>query len=200
MVVKLCVLALDYDGTTAVNDTVDSGVRSAIADARSRRIAVVLVTGRRLADLQRVVGDLHFVDAVMAENGAALHLPGSGHSTTLAPAPSTTLLEDLTSRGVAHIPGECLVEAGAEHAHSVLDGIWSRERPLSILFNRGRLMVLPQAISMATGLREALKTLRLSLCCTRYSMPNPASSSVSRTSITRNNSSTPTLFSRHSPC
>ena len=160
---KLCVLALDYDGTSAVNDTMDAAVRSAIADARSRRIAVVLVTGRRLADLRRVAGDLHFVDAVVAENGAVLHLPGSGYSTTLAPAPSATLLENLTGRGVAHVAGECLVEAGAEHAHSVLDVIRSRELPLSILFNRGRLMVLPQAISKATGLREALKILRLSL-------------------------------------
>lgn len=157
------VLALDYDGTTAVNDTMDSGVRRAIADARSRRIAVVLVTGRRLADLRRAAGDLHFVDAVVAENGAVLHLPGSGYSTTLGPPPSTALLADLTSRGVAPTPGECLVEAAAEHAHSVLDVIRSRELPLSILFNRGRLMVLPQAISKATGLREALKILRLSL-------------------------------------
>lgn len=160
---RLCVLALDYDGTTAVNDTMDSGVRSAIADARSRNISVVLVTGRRLADLQRVAGDLHFVDAVVAENGAVLHLPGSGYSTTLAPPPSATLLQELTSRGVPHVPGECLVEAGAEHAHTVLDAIRSRELPLSILFNRGRLMVLPQAISKATGLREVLTILRLSL-------------------------------------
>ena len=78
---KLCVLALDYDGTTAINDTMDSGIR---------------------------------------------------------------------------VAGECLVEAGAEHAHSVLDTIRARELPLSILFNRGRLMVLPQAITKATGLREAL--------------------------------------------
>ena len=159
---KLCVLALDYDGTTAVNDTMDSGVRSAIADARSRRIAVILVTGRRLADLQRVAGDLHFVDAVVAENGAVLYLPASGYSTTLGPPPSTTLLKDLTRRGVTHVPGECLVEASADDAHSVLDVIRSRELPLSILFNRGRLMVLPQAISKSTGLRETLKTLRLS--------------------------------------
>lgn len=162
MVVKLCVLALDYDGTTAVNDTMDSGVRSAITDARSRRIAVILVTGRRLADLQRVAGDLHFVDAVVAENGAVLHLPGSGYSSVLAPPPSGPLLEELANRGVPHTPGECLVEAAAEHAHGILDAIRSRELPLSILFNRGRLMVLPQAISKATGLREVLTILRLS--------------------------------------
>ena len=160
---KLCVLALDYDGTTAVNDTMDSGVRSVIAEARARRIAVILVTGRRLADLQRVAGDLHFVDAVVAENGAMLHLPGSGYSTALARPPSESLLEELVRRGVPHVPGDCLVEASAEHAHSVLDAIRSRELPLAILFNRGRLMALPQGISKATGLREMLTILRLSL-------------------------------------
>src|SRR5688572_29327880 len=141
----------------------DSGVRSAIAEARSRGIAVALVTGRRLADLQRVAGDLHFVDAVVAENGAVLHLPGSGYSTTLGPPPSDILLQELIGRGVPHVPGECLVEAAAEHAHQVLDAIRARELPLAILFNRGRLMVLPQAISKATGLREVLTILRLSL-------------------------------------
>jgi hydroxymethylpyrimidine pyrophosphatase-like HAD family hydrolase len=161
--VKLCVLALDYDGTTAANDTMGSEMRSVIADARARRIGVVLVTGRRLADLQRVAGDLHFLDAVVAENGAVLHLPGSGYSTTLGPPPSAILLQELIARGVPHVAGECLVEAAAEHAHHILDAIRSRELPLAILFNRGRLMVLPQAISKATGLREMLDILRLSL-------------------------------------
>lgn len=160
---KLCVLALDYDGTTAVNDTMNPDVRDAIAEARSRKIAVALVTGRRLADLQRVAGDLHFVDAVVAENGAVLHLPGSGYSSTLAPPPSEILVQELIARGVPHARGACLVEAAAEHAHQVLDAIRSRELPLAILFNRSRLMVLPQAISKATGLRETLTILRLSL-------------------------------------
>lgn len=159
---KFCVLALDYDGTTAVDDRMDSGVRSAIADARARRIVVVLVTGRRLSDLQRVAGDLHFVDAVVAENGGVLHVPGSGYSKTLGPAVSESLLQELASRGVPHVPGVCLVEASAEHAHRVLDAIRSRELPLTIHFNRGRLMVVPQAISKATGLQEALTILRLS--------------------------------------
>jgi hydroxymethylpyrimidine pyrophosphatase-like HAD family hydrolase len=129
--VKLCVLALDYDGTTAANDTMGSEMRSVIADARARRIGVVLVTGRRLADLQRVAGDLHFLDAVVAENGAVLHLPGSGYSTTLGPPPSAILLQELIARGVPHVAGECLVEAAAEHAHHILDAIRSRELPLA---------------------------------------------------------------------
>jgi hydroxymethylpyrimidine pyrophosphatase-like HAD family hydrolase len=64
---------------------------------------------------------------------------------------------------VPHVAGDCLVEAGAEHAHGVLDAIRSRELPLAILFNRGRLMVLSEAVSKATGLRQVLTILRLSL-------------------------------------
>lgn len=160
---KVSVLALDYDGTVAVNDTIDPGVRAAIAEARARHISIVLVTGRRLDELRRVAGDLHFLDAVVAENGAVIHLPASGYSTTLAPPPSQALIQELIRRGVPHAAGECVVETGAEHGHAVLETIRTRELPLSILFNRSRLMVLPQAVSKGTGLREALDILRLSL-------------------------------------
>jgi hydroxymethylpyrimidine pyrophosphatase-like HAD family hydrolase len=159
---KLSTLALDYDGTSATDDVMDSGVRAAIADARSRHIFVILVTGRRIVDLRRVAGDLHFLDAVVAENGAVLYLPLSGYSTTLAPPPVPALVQELTRRGINHAVGECLVEASAVDAHAILDAIRSRELPLSIHFNRGRLMVLPQAISKATGLGEALTILGLS--------------------------------------
>jgi hydroxymethylpyrimidine pyrophosphatase-like HAD family hydrolase len=160
--VKLCVLAVDYDGTSATNDVMDPGVRLAIADARARRIVVIVVTGRRLTDLRRVAGGLHFLDAVVAENGAVFHLPESGYSAVLGPPPVPALLPELTRRRILHAAGECLVEASAADAQDVLDAIRSLELPLSIHFNRGRLMVLPQAISKATGLREALTILRLS--------------------------------------
>ena len=76
---KLSVLALDYDGTIANGDTLHASVREAIAAARARGILVVLVTGRILDALRRVAGDLHFVDGVIAENGAVVHFPDSGH-------------------------------------------------------------------------------------------------------------------------
>jgi len=66
---KFSVLALDYDGTIAHDGKLDSDVRAAIGEVRSRGIAVVLVTGRILSDLRSVAGDLDFVDAVVAENG-----------------------------------------------------------------------------------------------------------------------------------
>jgi hydroxymethylpyrimidine pyrophosphatase-like HAD family hydrolase len=74
---KLSVVALDFDGTIARGDTLDPSVRQAIAIARTAGITVLLVTGRILEDLRRVAGELHFVDGVIAENGAVVHFPGS---------------------------------------------------------------------------------------------------------------------------
>lgn len=156
------VLALDYDGTIAQGGKLHPGVRTAIDDARAKGIAVVLVTGRILEDLRREAGDLKFLDAVVGENGAVLAFPGAGRSMTLAPPPLASFLEELGRRGIPAVAGECVVEADATLAPRILDVIRERELPLVILFNRGRLMVLPQAVSKATGLREALFALRLS--------------------------------------
>lgn len=54
------------------------------------------------------------------------------------------------------------MEADAIFASRILAVIRDLELPLVLLFNRGRLRVLPQAISKATGLRHALIVLRLS--------------------------------------
>ncbi len=59
--------------------------------------------------------------------------------------------------------GETVVEAEASTALSVLDSLRKLEQPLILAFNRGRLMVLPQAVGKSTGLRQALFALRLSI-------------------------------------
>ena len=80
---KLAAIALDYDGTIAIDGAFDASARDAIGAARRHGIAVVLVTGRRLSDLQRVAGDLHCFDAVVCENGAVLEFPASGRHVTI---------------------------------------------------------------------------------------------------------------------
>jgi HAD superfamily hydrolase (TIGR01484 family) len=59
--VNLGVIALDYDGTIAEHGRLSPAVRTAIAQARERDIAVVLVTGRILDELRQVACDLRFV-------------------------------------------------------------------------------------------------------------------------------------------
>jgi hydroxymethylpyrimidine pyrophosphatase-like HAD family hydrolase len=160
--VKFLILALDYDGTIARDGVLDPEVRKAIAELRGRGIVVLLVTGRIIEDLRRVAGDLHFVDGVVGENGAVIEFPGSGYSTSLAQPPPTSLLNELRKQGIPHSVGQSVIEADAGEAQRILAVVQRLEVPMILAFNRGSVMVLPQAVSKATGLREALTILRLS--------------------------------------
>jgi hydroxymethylpyrimidine pyrophosphatase-like HAD family hydrolase len=160
--VKLAVLALDYDGTVARADALDPSVRAAIAAARTRGIVVLLVTGRILDQLRRVAGDLHFVDGVVAENGAVIHFPTSGRTSALAPSVPDTFLAELRRLAIPFAAGQCLVDADANDAPRLLEVIRRLELPLVLMFNRGRVMVSSQGVSKATGLQVMLQTLRLS--------------------------------------
>jgi hypothetical protein len=160
--VKFLVLALDFDGTIAKDDVIDPDVRKAIAELRAQGIVVILVTGRILDDLRRVAGELHFVDAVVGENGAVIEFPDSGYSAVLGQPFPPILLTELRQQGIPHAAGRSLVDADARDAPRILAILQRLELPLVLVFNRGRVMLLPQAVSKATGLREALAILRLS--------------------------------------
>jgi hypothetical protein len=160
---KLSAIALDYDGTIAVNGQLDPSVRSAIGDVRDRGIPVLLVTGRRLDDLRRAAGDLACFDVIVAENGAVVDFPQRGRHVVLGHAPPPAFLAELGRRGIACDVGEALVEADATTSSALIETIHALQMPLVLTFNRGRVMALPQAIGKSTGLRHALTTLRLSL-------------------------------------
>jgi hydroxymethylpyrimidine pyrophosphatase-like HAD family hydrolase len=159
---KFGVLALDYDGTIAIDGSLDPHVRAAIVEARAAGVVVLLVTGRILDDLRRVTGDLRFVDAVVAENGAVVVYPATGHSMVLGSPPPSPFVDQLRQRQIEITVGACVVEAQASDAHRVLTVVREMELPLVLLFNRSRLMILPETVSKAAGLREALAGLRLS--------------------------------------
>ena len=158
---KFSVLALDYDGTIAREGVLDPEVRAAIAEVQAQGITVVIVSGRVLSDLKHAAGDLGCVDAVIAENGAVLCFR-NGYSRLLGQPPPEIFLAELKRRGIAFSTGQCIVEADASFAQSILAVIREFELPLVLQFNRSRLMVLPQSISKATGLRAALRAFRLS--------------------------------------
>ena len=151
------VLALDYDGTIALDGVLDPDVRRAIGEARSGGIVVLIVTGRKVSDLKSLVGDIGFVDAVVAENGAVIALP-DGQAQLLAAPPPPSFVRELGKEGIPFSVGQCVVEADATWAHEILTLIQRLELPLVLLFNRGRLMVLPQAVSKSVGLRREKPT------------------------------------------
>jgi hydroxymethylpyrimidine pyrophosphatase-like HAD family hydrolase len=160
---KFAALALDYDGTIAVDGRFHPAVREAIGEARRQGVVVLLVTGRRLSELRLVVGDLTCFDAIVGENGAVLEFPSSTRLIRLGRPPRKDVVREIERAGVEISVGESVIEAAAEAAPKILEVIHRLEQPLVIIFNRDRLMVLPQAISKSTGLREALFALRLSI-------------------------------------
>jgi hypothetical protein len=96
---KFGVLALDYDGTIARDGAPDPDVKAVIMEAPGREIVVILVTGRILSELRRAAGDLEFVDAVVAENGAVLAFP-NGQSRLIGHLPPQVFLDELRRRGI----------------------------------------------------------------------------------------------------
>jgi hypothetical protein len=158
---KLRALALDYDGTIAQDGVLNPQVKEAIAEVRTRGLRVVLVTGRVLSELRRAAGDLNFVDAVVAENGAVLAFP-NGYSRLVGKAAPQELLDEFRRRRIEFTAGQCVLEADAGFAAEILAVIRELQLPFVLLFNRSRLMVLPQGVSKSVGLRHALTVLHLS--------------------------------------
>ncbi len=155
-------IAIDYDGTVATNGVLHPKVREAIREVRNTGLLVIIATGRILRELRRVAGDLSFVDAVVAENGAVI-LMSNGHRRMLAPPPFPVLLNELSNRGIEFVVGRCLVDLDAEHANTVVSILKELELPLALSFNRNRIMILPQSISKSSGLREILNVLGTSV-------------------------------------
>lgn len=140
----------------------DGDVRSVLVEARATGIVLLLVTGRIRADLERHLDEPELFDCIVAENGAVLFFPDVARSVRLGSPPAPVFLDEMRRREIPFLAGECVVEIDAAHARDTLDVIRDLELPLVLAFNRGRAMVLPQATSKSTGLREALRALRRS--------------------------------------
>jgi hydroxymethylpyrimidine pyrophosphatase-like HAD family hydrolase len=160
--VKLSAFALDFDGTLTFNGRLPSSVAEAITDARRRGVVMVLATGRRLDDLHACAGELSLFDAIVGENGAVLEFPSRGRRVVLGHPPPPAFLDELKRRGVPFVVGSSIVETDGGAASVVLDVLHRLQLPLMLAFNRGRLMVLPPAVAKSTGLREALRSIRVS--------------------------------------
>src|SRR6516225_6301063 len=93
-------LAADYDGTLATLGEVRGATLDALRRLKASGRWLLLVTGRRLPDLERVFGEVNIFDAVVAENGALLALPRRAEVRRLAPGPPPLFLEDLGRRRV----------------------------------------------------------------------------------------------------
>jgi len=156
------VLCSDYDGTLAHHGELLDRTARALERLRASGRRIVLVTGRRLDDLQSVCGRLDLFDYVVAENGALLYRPATGEECSLAQPPPDHFIETLKARGIDRIAeGRVIVATWEPYETIVLEAIRDLGLELQVIFNKGAVMVLPSGISKATGLAVALERLQI---------------------------------------
>ena len=156
-------LATDYDGTIADDGVVDKPTLAALERLRGGARRLILVTGRDLTNLQRVMPRLDLFDLVVAENGALLYDPANHEVQALGDAPPLAFVERLRELGVAPLwLGRVIVATWEPNERKVLSAIHDLGLNLQITFNKGAVMVLPVGVTKASGLRGALAQLGLS--------------------------------------
>lgn len=156
-------LATDYDGTIAHHGILDEPTAAALRRLRDAGVRVLLVTGREMRDFPGVGLDIHLFDAIVAENGGVLVFPQTNETRLLGDAPKPEFIEALHRRGVGPISvGACIVATWEPHEHAVMETIKEQALELSVIFNKGAVMILPSGVNKASGLAAALEVMKLS--------------------------------------
>jgi hydroxymethylpyrimidine pyrophosphatase-like HAD family hydrolase len=161
-----CALATDFDGTVATDGVIDEPTIVALRNFRAGGAKLILVTGRELADFPLIKAPLELFDLVVAENGAVLFNPLTGHERILAKPPDEKLIEALRRRGVTPLSiGRVILATWEPHEHVVLEVIKELGVGYNLIFNKGAVMLLPAGIDKAVGLKAALIELKLDPEC-----------------------------------
>jgi HAD superfamily hydrolase (TIGR01484 family) len=156
-------LATDYDGTLAHDGVVDAETFAALEQLKVGQRKLILVTGRELEDLQRVMPRLGLFDRVVAENGALLYRPVTREERPLGGAPPERFVQQLRAQNVQPLSvGRVIVATWEPNETVVLEAIRELGLELQIIFNKGAVMVLPAGVNKGSGLAAALADLKLS--------------------------------------
>lgn len=176
-------LATDYDGTLATDGQVADRTLSALERWRAAGHALILITGRQWDDLQTVFSRFELFDWVVAENGAVLYQPTTGTEVLLADPPPPEFVQTLCDRirqsthpeqalskeferlrELASVAtGRVIVATWTPHDVTATTVIQELGLNLEVILNKGAVMILPQGIDKAAGLRAAIAQMQTSL-------------------------------------
>lgn len=162
-VMRYLTLATDYDGTLATDGHVNNDTITALERLRKTGRKLILVTGRQLDDLMVAFPYFHLLDAVVAENGAVLHLPSRQEVKLLGEPPKAEFIHLLQQRGVNPLSiGSVIVATWHPQESTVAQVMEELGLELQVILNKGAVMILPAGVNKASGLSIALEELGLS--------------------------------------
>jgi len=153
------VLALDLDGTIAMNDKVELKTLQVLRDAKKEGFAMVLVTGRRLIDIDQMGPFEELCEAVVAENGAAVYFPSTDTVTLPFGSLASEIVEGLEKLDIPIDRGMAIISTWVPHDKNVIEALSATGYSASLEYNKGAVMVLPPGATKGTGLNIALKEL-----------------------------------------
>jgi hypothetical protein len=159
---KFKALACDYDGTLASHDRIPPPTLAALERARARGLRLILATGRTFFELTRVCDRLDLFHAVVAENGGVLYFPAEGRICDMAVAPPPPLLAELARQGVPYEAGRVVIGTTRSWEGAVRRALAASGVTMALVPNRASLMLLPQGVSKASGVRHIIRMLGLS--------------------------------------
>jgi hydroxymethylpyrimidine pyrophosphatase-like HAD family hydrolase len=155
-------LATDFDGTIALDGSVDDETVAALRALRAAGWTLILVTGRELASLFNTFAHGAIFDRIVAENGAVLYNPATQAIERLASAPPPAFVERLQQEGIPLSVGHSIVATVRPHEGTVSRALQDFALSWQIVFNKEAIMVLPPDVTKATGLAIALDELGIS--------------------------------------
>jgi HAD superfamily hydrolase (TIGR01484 family) len=155
-------LACDYDGTLATDGRIAESTLAALEKFRASGRRIVLVTGRDMEELTQACPDLSIFEWIVAENGALLFQPATRTEKLLARPFSSEFLDALRAKGIEANVGRTIISTWHNYEAEVLKTIHEMGLELQIIFNVGRLMVLPSGVNKASGLQAALDEMGIS--------------------------------------
>ncbi len=156
-------LASDYDSTLAFHGVAPREVWKALEELKEAGIAVILVTGRHLPEVQSLLGaDAGTFSCIVAENGGLLFDPIHEATTLLVPPFPDDLAAELRRRHVVPLSvGQTMCASWEGWEKRILETSRDMGYDMAVERNRGSIMVQPRGTNKATGLRAALRTMRI---------------------------------------
>lgn len=160
---NIVAIASDFDGTIGSDEGAPTSTLAALARFKATGRKLILVTGRPLGELKRVLPEVGLFDIAVIENGGVLYFPQSDTIRALAPGPSQAFAARLRERGVKELAvGTTIVATHADHHQTIAETIRDMSLDLEIILNTDALMVLPTGVHKAYGLAAALAELAIS--------------------------------------
>lgn len=149
------VMAFDFDGTTAVNDTVPQELEQALEQCRATGHALFLVTGRRFESIPLGrIGEL--VTGVVWENGAVLSHTATGEVYLPFGQLNARLLKALEEAGIPLKRGLAIAATVMPHDQVIWQIISGLGGGASVEYNKGNVMVVPPGAAKGAGLERLL--------------------------------------------